>query len=102
MDNHQAFNVSEMVSSGGGRAIAQSSFTPVELAKQIQKMALLPETLQNAAKAAKSCGRPNAVHDLADLVESFGRVPLMDHKQTQENGLGFSGPTPAMAKDMSA
>jgi UDP-N-acetylglucosamine--N-acetylmuramyl-(pentapeptide) pyrophosphoryl-undecaprenol N-acetylglucosamine transferase len=102
MDNHQAFNVSEMVASGGGRAIAQSAFTPVELAKQIQKMALLPETLQNAAKAAKSCGRPDAVRDLADLVESFGRLPLMDRKQTQENGLGFSGPSPAMAKDMSA
>jgi UDP-N-acetylglucosamine--N-acetylmuramyl-(pentapeptide) pyrophosphoryl-undecaprenol N-acetylglucosamine transferase len=102
MDNHQAFNVGEMVASGGGRAIAQSAFTPVELAKQIQKMALLPETLQNAAKAAKSCGRPDAVRDLADLVESFGRLPLMDRKQTHDSGLGFSGPSPAMAKDMSA
>jgi UDP-N-acetylglucosamine--N-acetylmuramyl-(pentapeptide) pyrophosphoryl-undecaprenol N-acetylglucosamine transferase len=102
MDNHQAFNVSEMVKSGGGRAIAQSAFTPVELAKQIQKMALLPETLENAAKAAKSCGRPDAVHDLADLVESFGRAPLMDAIKPKENALGFSGPSPAMAKDVSA
>ncbi len=98
-DNHQAFNVKEMVIAGGARAIAQPAFTPVELAKQIQKMALLPATLQNAAKAAKSCGRPNAVYDLADLVEGFGRAPLMDRIQTKDTGLGFAGPSPAMAKD---
>jgi UDP-N-acetylglucosamine--N-acetylmuramyl-(pentapeptide) pyrophosphoryl-undecaprenol N-acetylglucosamine transferase len=100
MDNHQAFNVSEMVAAGGARSIAQPAFTPVELAKQIQKMALVPETLENAANAAKSCGRPNAVYDLADLVESFGRAPLMDRIQTKETNLGFSGPSPAMAKDL--
>jgi UDP-N-acetylglucosamine--N-acetylmuramyl-(pentapeptide) pyrophosphoryl-undecaprenol N-acetylglucosamine transferase len=47
-----------MVKAGGARAIKQSAFTPVELAKQIQKMALIPKRLENAAKAAKSCGRP--------------------------------------------
>jgi UDP-N-acetylglucosamine--N-acetylmuramyl-(pentapeptide) pyrophosphoryl-undecaprenol N-acetylglucosamine transferase len=99
MDNHQAYNVSEMVAAGGARSIPQPAFTPVELAKQIQKMALIPETLENAAKAAKSCGRPNAVYDLADLVESFGRLPLMDRMETQKGGLGFGGAQPAMAKD---
>jgi UDP-N-acetylglucosamine--N-acetylmuramyl-(pentapeptide) pyrophosphoryl-undecaprenol N-acetylglucosamine transferase len=102
MDNHQAYNVSEMVAAGGARSIPQPAFTPVELAKQIQKMALLPETLENAAKAAKSCGRPNAVYDLADLVESFGRLPLMDRMETQKGGLGFGGAQPAMAKDAMA
>jgi UDP-N-acetylglucosamine--N-acetylmuramyl-(pentapeptide) pyrophosphoryl-undecaprenol N-acetylglucosamine transferase len=102
MDNHQAFNVSEMVAAGGARSIPQPAFTPVELAKQIQKMALIPETLENAAKAAKSCGRPNAVYDLADLVESFGRLPLMDRMETQKSGLGFGGAQPAMAKDAMA
>ncbi len=99
-DNHQAYNVKEMVTAGGARAIAQQAFTPVELAKQIQKMALIPSSLQNAARAAKSCGRPNAVYDLADLVESFGRAPLMDKIQTQDSGLGFASPSPALAKDM--
>ncbi|HMS22081.1 glycosyltransferase, partial [uncultured Sphingorhabdus sp.] len=99
MDNHQAFNVSEMVKAGGARAIKQSSFTPVELAKQIQKMALIPETLENAARAAKSCGRPDAVHDLADLVESFGRAPLMHTISTKEqSGLGFGNAEPALAR----
>lgn len=99
MDNHQAYNVSEMVKAGGARAINQSAFTPVELAKQIQKMALIPETLQNAARAAQGCGRPDAVHDLADLVESFGRAPLMQTLTTNEqSGLGFGGAEPALAR----
>ena len=71
MDNHQTFNVNEMVAAGGARAIAQSIFTPIELAKQMQKLGLEPEALANAAARAKSVGRPNATHDLADLVESF-------------------------------
>ncbi len=77
-DDHQAVNAREMVKAGGARAIRQSGFTPKELAKQIQTMALNPASLANAAHAAWNCGLPNAVKDLADLVEGFGGVPLMD------------------------
>lgn len=77
-DDHQAVNAREMVKAGGARAIRQSGFTPKELAKQIQTMALNPMSLANAAHAAWNCGLPNAVKDLADLVEGFGGVPLMD------------------------
>ena len=41
-------------------------------------MAQHPHTLANAAHAAWNCGLPNAVSDLADLVESFGAEPIMD------------------------
>ena len=41
-------------------------------------MAQHPGSLANAAHAAWNCGYPNAVRDLADLVESFGAEPLMD------------------------
>ena len=100
MDNHQAFNVKEMVQAGGARAIAQPQFEPVELAKQSQKSALQPGALENAAKAAWSCGRPNAVADLADLVESFGSAPIMQNlKPKSEPDTGFAGATPAMARD---
>ena len=100
MDNHQAFNVKEMVQAGGARAIAQPQFEPVELAKQIQKIALQPGALENAAKAAWGCGRPNAVSDLADLVESFGSAPIMQNlKPKSEPDTGFAGATPAMARD---
>ena len=77
-DDHQAANTREIASTGGARAIRQDKFTAKELAKQIQVMAQHPETLANAAHAAWNCGRPNAVRDLADLVESFGGAPLMD------------------------
>ncbi|OCC25199.1 undecaprenyldiphospho-muramoylpentapeptide beta-N-acetylglucosaminyltransferase [Croceicoccus estronivorus] len=91
-DDHQAANTREMVKSGGARAIRQEKFTGKELAKQIQVMAQHPETLANAAHAAWNCGRPNAARDLADLVESFGRPPLMDvirmgSSETQASGL---------------
>jgi UDP-N-acetylglucosamine--N-acetylmuramyl-(pentapeptide) pyrophosphoryl-undecaprenol N-acetylglucosamine transferase len=77
-DDHQTANALEMVAAGGARAIKQDKFTSAELAKQIQAMAQHPETLANAAHAAWNCGYPNATSDLADLVESFGGVPLMD------------------------
>jgi len=77
-DDHQAANARELVRVGGARAIRQSGFTPKELAKQVQAIALDPDALANAAHAAWNCGLPNAVGDLADLVESFGGAPIMD------------------------
>lgn len=77
-DDHQAANTREIVAAGGARAIRQTGFTPKELAKQIQTMALHPQSLANAAHAAWNCGLPDAVTDLADLVESFGAAPLQD------------------------
>lgn len=77
-DDHQAANTREIVAAGGARAIRQSAFTAVELAKQILALAQRPETLANAAHAAWNCGYPRAAENLADLVESFGGAPLMD------------------------
>ncbi|MGV3771090.1 MAG: undecaprenyldiphospho-muramoylpentapeptide beta-N-acetylglucosaminyltransferase [Sphingobium phenoxybenzoativorans] len=78
MDDHQTANVREMVACGGARSIPQSQFTPVELAKQMQKMAMEPGAMQNAARRARSCGRPNAARDMADLLESIGYAPIMN------------------------
>ena len=77
-DDHQAANTLEVCALGGARMIRQDRFTPVELAKQIQAIAMNPETLATAAHAAWNCGYPNAARDLADLVEGFGGAPLMD------------------------
>ncbi|TCJ38221.1 undecaprenyldiphospho-muramoylpentapeptide beta-N-acetylglucosaminyltransferase [Parafrankia sp. BMG5.11] len=77
-DDHQAANTREMVKAGGARMIRQDKFTAKELAKQIQALAQRPETLATAAHGAWNCGRPKAVQDLADLVESFGGAELMD------------------------
>ena len=48
------------------------------MAKQIKVLAENPQGLAKAAHAAWNCGRPKAVEDLADLVESFGGAELMD------------------------
>ena len=78
----------EMTEAGGARTIAQARFTAVELAKQMQKMALEPGALQNAARRARACGRPDAARDMADLLESIGPAPIM-------NDPVKVGPTPA-------
>jgi len=70
-DDHQTANAREVTAAGGARTIAQDGFTAVELAKQMQKLGLDPAALENAAGRAKGVGRPDAVRDLADLVESL-------------------------------
>ncbi len=72
-DDHQTANAREMAKAGGARTIGQRNFTPVELAKQMQKLGLEPDALTNAALRAWAVGRPNAASDLADLVEMTGR-----------------------------
>lgn len=70
-DDHQTANAREITAAGGARTIPQRAFTAPELAKQIQKLGLDTHALENAAARARSCGRPNAARDLADLVESI-------------------------------
>lgn len=77
-DDHQAANTVEMVKAGGARMIRQERFAAKELAKQIMALAENPKGLAAAAHAAWNCGRPKAVEDLADLVESFGGAEMMD------------------------
>lgn len=70
-DDHQTANALEITAAGGARTIPQGQFTPIELAKQMQKLGLDPEALENAAARARNCGKPTAASDLADLVESL-------------------------------
>jgi UDP-N-acetylglucosamine--N-acetylmuramyl-(pentapeptide) pyrophosphoryl-undecaprenol N-acetylglucosamine transferase len=67
--------------------ITQKSFTPVELAKQMQKLGLEPAALANAAARARAVGRPNAAADLADLVERTGRDRGFDPNFLRDNVL---------------
>lgn len=77
-DDHQFYNARELVEAGGARSIRQKSFTAIELAKQMQKLGLEPGALENAAKRARSVGRPDAAERLADIVEQLARTPVMD------------------------
>ena len=74
-DDHQTANAREISEAGGARTIGQRDFTPVELAKQMQRLGLDPVALENAAARARGVGRPAAVTDLADLVEGLGVTP---------------------------
>jgi UDP-N-acetylglucosamine--N-acetylmuramyl-(pentapeptide) pyrophosphoryl-undecaprenol N-acetylglucosamine transferase len=98
-DDHQTFNAREMAKAGGARMIAQGKFTPIEFAKQMQKLALDPEALANAANRARAVGRPNAAADLADLVERTGRDRGFDPNFLRDNVLATApaGATPAGA-----
>jgi UDP-N-acetylglucosamine--N-acetylmuramyl-(pentapeptide) pyrophosphoryl-undecaprenol N-acetylglucosamine transferase len=77
-DDHQTFNARFMAKAGGARTIAQSRFTAIERAKQMQKLGLEPKALAAAAERAKSVGMPDAARDLADLVERTGCEPGAD------------------------
>ena len=104
-DDHQAANTRDVARAGGARMIRQDKFTAAELAKQIQAIAMNPDTLATAAHAAWNCGFPNAVRDLADLVEGFGGAPLMDVIRVANSVTAASGEaatTEAMAKDSNA
>lgn len=95
-DDHQAVNTREMVKAGGARMIRQEAFQPKELAKQIQAMAMNPQSLANAAHCAFNCGRPDAAKDLADLVESMSGIDLMDVIRVGESaGAASSSVRPA-------
>jgi len=78
MDDHQTYNVVDLVQAGGAIAFQQPDFTPAEVAKHIQRMALEPGALEAAAERSASCGLPDATRDLADLVESLVAPPMMD------------------------
>src|SRR3546814_11588239 len=67
-DDHQTFNARDIVEAGGARMILQHRFTPVELAKQMQKLGLEPQALANAAGRARSVGWPDAANRLADQI----------------------------------
>ena len=84
-DDHQSANAREMTRAGGARTIAQDRFTPVELAKQMQKLALDPVALTNAAARAKAIGKPDAARALADLVERIGQRPGADPQFVRDN-----------------
>ncbi len=104
-DDHQAANTRDVARAGGARMIRQDKFTAAELAKQIQAIAMNPDTLATAAHAAWNCGYPNAVRDLADLVEGFGGAPLMDVIRVANSVTAASGEaatSEAMAKDLNA
>ncbi|MBX3447853.1 MAG: undecaprenyldiphospho-muramoylpentapeptide beta-N-acetylglucosaminyltransferase [Parvibaculaceae bacterium] len=73
LDNDQKANAGKFAEAGAGFMIEQKDFTEVALSARLQSLFAHPGDLADAARAAKSLGQPNAVRDLADLVEALGR-----------------------------
>ncbi|MDP2125210.1 MAG: undecaprenyldiphospho-muramoylpentapeptide beta-N-acetylglucosaminyltransferase [Parvibaculum sp.] len=73
LDNDQKANAEKLARTGAAWAIEQKNFTAAALASMLTSLLADPAQLAAAARAAKAQGQPNAVRDLADLVERIGR-----------------------------
>lgn len=71
VDNDQLQNARRLAESGGAWCIEQNEMSPERLAQSIGHLMSSPQTLVEAAAAAKAQGRPDAVQRLADLVEEL-------------------------------
>lgn len=73
LDNDQKANAGKFAEAGAGFMIEQKDFTEVALSARLQSLFSHPEEMAEAARSAKSLGQPNAVRELADLIEALGR-----------------------------
>ena len=71
LDNDQFNNAMRVDAAGGALCIEQKDLTPERLADELARLFVNPDALAAAAAAARSQGRPDAVHRLADLVEEL-------------------------------
>jgi UDP-N-acetylglucosamine--N-acetylmuramyl-(pentapeptide) pyrophosphoryl-undecaprenol N-acetylglucosamine transferase len=68
-DRQQFLNAEQLSATGGAWVMEQKDFSPAALAAKIAELFNNPAALEAAAKAAKACGQPEAVKNLANLVE---------------------------------
>nr|WP_328734043.1 undecaprenyldiphospho-muramoylpentapeptide beta-N-acetylglucosaminyltransferase [Falsiroseomonas selenitidurans] len=73
IDDHQTANARLLESAGAAWVMAQPSFTPQALARQMVAMFTTPAVLSRAAAAAAGLARPDAARRLADLVQGLTR-----------------------------
>jgi UDP-N-acetylglucosamine--N-acetylmuramyl-(pentapeptide) pyrophosphoryl-undecaprenol N-acetylglucosamine transferase len=71
VDDHQSRNAHAVDEVGGGWLIPEEAFTDETLAERLESLFALPQLLQNAGKAAKAAGIPDAASRLADMVVSL-------------------------------
>jgi UDP-N-acetylglucosamine--N-acetylmuramyl-(pentapeptide) pyrophosphoryl-undecaprenol N-acetylglucosamine transferase len=71
VDDHQSRNAHAVDEVGGGWLIPEEAFTDEVLAERLESLFALPQLLQNAGKAAKAAGIPDAASRLADMIVSL-------------------------------
>jgi UDP-N-acetylglucosamine--N-acetylmuramyl-(pentapeptide) pyrophosphoryl-undecaprenol N-acetylglucosamine transferase len=70
IDQDQAANAKVLEKAGGAWPIRQADLQPARLAQELIRFMNTPEMLEEAARAALTVAKPDAVKRLADLVES--------------------------------
>ncbi len=80
LDQDQKANAAILARAGGGWMVEQRDMNPERLAGDIEDLVAHPDRLQAAATAARSVGRPNAVDNLADLVEKVAAEKHLNGK----------------------
>jgi UDP-N-acetylglucosamine--N-acetylmuramyl-(pentapeptide) pyrophosphoryl-undecaprenol N-acetylglucosamine transferase len=70
IDADQKNNALVVEAAGGGWVADQATLSPQSLGTRLRGLFEAPDTLQTAAAAAKSLGRPKAVETLADIAEA--------------------------------
>lgn len=73
IDNDQRENARGLEAVGGGWMIEQADLDPARLASEIEALMGAPWRLLSAANDARRAGRPEAVRNLANLVEHLAR-----------------------------
>ena len=68
VDDHQTFNAHAVDEVAAGWLIPNHEFTAEILAERLEALFSLPQTLVNAAAAARAAGRPDAAERLAQVV----------------------------------
>lgn len=92
--DEQTMNARHLAEAGGGWLIPEPQFSPIELAKRLQKLLTNPGALQEAAKEARAMGHPGAAAALADLVEAIAARVLprtLTSSSTKQKGPALRG-----------
>jgi len=74
--DHQTANSQGLVKAGAANIISENKLTPEILAENITKILSSDEIASNMAKRALVVGKPNAVSELADLIEANAKDEL--------------------------
>jgi UDP-N-acetylglucosamine--N-acetylmuramyl-(pentapeptide) pyrophosphoryl-undecaprenol N-acetylglucosamine transferase len=73
-DSHQLRNAQEMAKASAGKLIKENELTAERLTGEIFVLLDHPQQIQQLAANARKLGRPNAAHDIVNLIEEVAGV----------------------------
>jgi UDP-N-acetylglucosamine--N-acetylmuramyl-(pentapeptide) pyrophosphoryl-undecaprenol N-acetylglucosamine transferase len=82
--DHQTANARGLVAAGGAILIPESRLDAQVLAEQMMLVLDNPQGAEDMARAALSCGRPDAAQTLADMVEALAQTARTQTSKTRK------------------